>query len=127
MGEFIYKPIVVVGGAASVARAFEIFREVVMARTPDNGLLRYRLSQLGEPTRGANDIASWLVPASGGKDGGSIDAEWEAYRAAWKRKVAEEDIFLCWAELRLNGPGDPRVVQSVWGYDPCHPQGGELP
>tara|TARA_R110002126_G_scaffold271808_2_gene415848 strand:- start:585 stop:968 length:384 start_codon:yes stop_codon:yes gene_type:complete len=116
MGEYIYKPIVVTGNLVDVEKAYHIFLHVMTDATEDRHLLAARLGQVSRPTEGANGLSSFLIPPSGGKEGGNIDREWEVYKREWKLRVEEEDLVIQWTDLSLNGPEEDSIVQTGWEY-----------
>ena len=102
MSTYIHRPILAWGETMEMQRAAFIFQCVLTDLSPDKETLTHHLMGMRAPSEISNGCSFWMIPASGGKDGGAIEGLWRAYREEWKTRVEEDtDIYIQWVELEL--------------------------
>lgn len=116
MGDYVHKPIVVYGTRERVEKAISVLREIITKYAPTTVAAVNDNLALQPPPLMANEFVYFLIPGSGGKDGGAIDRRWQNYIWHWKREVFEEDRWLQWVELELGEVEKDSIKQTQMDF-----------
>ncbi len=111
MGDYVHRPVMVYGSLDEVEKARTILHRVI------SGLVEplydhHSYPDIPIPSRLANNYALWMIPSSGGKEGGGIQRHWEEIIDEWKMAFMLEGVRADWVELEVGEVRDDGVKET---------------